>query len=336
MSTELLPNVRCPICGVTGKVARITRHETVRVRDIDVSVNRVLRKCAACGEEFENTLDHDWKIDAYAEYRKARGFCTPDEVRAWRVQYGLTQDEVSQLLSWGEATLGRYENGALPTDSQHRQLVGLMQPQGLAQALDDCPGAVSDEKRMDIMGKLRDALRKVRAQQMLTSIAGCFVADEFTGNRGFNVWRAAALVSVLARAGEFKTKLNKLLFYADFAAFREQRSSISGFRYARIAYGPVPSNYEGIYAAMELMEVIQVEPRENKGYAGEVITSTQAMPTDMLSPKELHIAERVREHFSGWTATRTKNFSHRERAWKEVGSGDLIPYEFANSLQLKI
>ena len=199
MSAEALPEIHCPICGHLGKVIRLTRSETIRVRDVDVLINRVLRRCEACGEEFENTQDHDWKVDAFSAYRKAKNFHTPDEVRAWRVEFDLTQDEVSRLLGWGEATLGRYENGALPTDAQHRQLASLMTPQGLAQAFEESPGAVSEEKRKDIMAKLRVSLRHVRAHQILTSVAGCYSEDDFTGNRSFDPWRASALVSILSR-----------------------------------------------------------------------------------------------------------------------------------------
>lgn len=336
MSAELLLNESCPICGVTGRVFRLTRAERVRVRDIEVNVNRVLRKCEACDEEFENSQDHDWKLDAYAAYRKEKNFCTPDEVRTWRVGFELTQAEVARLLGWGEATLGRYESGALPTDAQHRALAGLMSPEGLAQALEDNPGALPDEKRGMILTKIHAEVARVRARQMLASVMAHAPDDVWSGNRAFDVWRTSALVSILARCGEFKTKLNKLLFYADFCAFRQLRTSISGLRYARIDYGPVPTGYETIYASLNVMNVVDVEPREVSGYSGEVIKSKSDAPIDVLSAQEIQIAERVRDFFDQWTATKTKNFSHRELAWKEVNNGDLIPYAYAEKLQPQI
>ncbi|NIO19633.1 MAG: DUF4065 domain-containing protein, partial [Candidatus Aenigmarchaeota archaeon] len=39
------------------------------------------------------------------------------------------------------------------------------------------------------------------------------------------------------------TVLNKLLFYADFKHCKEYTVSISGSRYARLPYGPVPDNW---------------------------------------------------------------------------------------------
>ena len=40
-----------------------------------------------------------------------------------------------------------------------------------------------------------------------------------------------------------KTKLAKLLYLADFAWYYEHLQSMSGMRYKKMQYGPVPNNY---------------------------------------------------------------------------------------------
>ena len=171
---------------------------------------------------------------------------------------------------------------------------------------------------------------------MLSVVAGGFPNDKFTGKREFDVWRACTLVSILARGGEFKTKLNKLLFYADFCAYRTLHVSISGFRYARISYGPVPKDYDALYASFAQMGVVSIEPCVRHGLQGEVISSKAEPPPDMLSAEEVSIAEKVKDHFRGWTASETRTYSHKERAWKEVSTGSLIAYDYADKLNLKI
>lgn len=47
------------------------------------------------------------------------------------------------------------------------------------------------------------------------------------------------------------TKLNKILFYADFLAYRELGSSLSGQTYQRLEHGPAP---RGIVPAVEAMQ----------------------------------------------------------------------------------
>lgn len=120
-------NLTCSGCGQTGSVVRFARQEDVTVRGLQFRVTKVLRRCRACAAEFENSQDADWRLDAYAQYRTAKGMVPPDKVRAWRERYGLKQADVTALLGWGEVTLGRYENGALASDAHDKALAALME-----------------------------------------------------------------------------------------------------------------------------------------------------------------------------------------------------------------
>jgi len=155
---DLLPDVTCPHCGRAGNVMRFSREETVTVRGLECQVEKVLRRCGACGAEYENTKDDDWRLDAYAMYREAKGLLTPARIRDWRHDYELKQAEVTALLGWGEVTLGRYENGALQTEAHDKQLADLMEPVNLAAAIAAHPEAMSDERRHAILARIRDRL----------------------------------------------------------------------------------------------------------------------------------------------------------------------------------
>lgn len=153
-----LPEVSCPECGKVGHVSRLTRRETVAVRGLEFEADKVLRQCDACGAEFENTRDPDWRVAAYAAYRAAKGLVTPERIKAWRREYDLKQAEVTALLGWGEVTLGRYENGSLQTEAHDRQLADLMDPGNLARALANCDGAIPDDRKMAILSTIRERL----------------------------------------------------------------------------------------------------------------------------------------------------------------------------------
>lgn len=335
MTTEFLPEAPCPSCGKDGGVSRVGRLETVHVRDLDIDVTRIYRVCAHCQAEFENTNDVDWKQEAYAAYRAQKGMVTPAAIRDWRKKYELTQPEVTKLLSWGEATLGRYENGALQSDAHNKALANLMDPDGLAQALENNQDAVPEVKRAAIFDKLRVPLTALRARQMLSAIANSPHPSIMTGGRKFSADRTASLVSLVAAAGEFKTKLNKLLFYTDFLSFRACGASITGLRYARIPYGPVPNDYEPIFASLATMGVLVIEPWESGDCYGEIVRSRDVADPTLLSDEERQVAMLVRDYFAGWSATKIKDFSHQEKAWHEVQTGQLISYEYAEYLQIK-
>lgn len=154
MSETRLPEAVCGACGATGSIVRFERSEREDVRGFPVDVIKTLRRCGRCGEEFENGGDPDWRIDAYAQFRKAKGWATPEQIIEWRRRYDLSQEEVGRLLGWGEITLGRYERGALQTDSHNTQLAQLMGEGGIARAVAARPDALPATKKAAIRAKL--------------------------------------------------------------------------------------------------------------------------------------------------------------------------------------
>ena len=65
MADEALPTVKCSGCGKTGNVVRFTRDEVVVIRGVSLNVTKVLRRCGACGGEFESSEDVDHRIEAW-------------------------------------------------------------------------------------------------------------------------------------------------------------------------------------------------------------------------------------------------------------------------------
>jgi putative zinc finger/helix-turn-helix YgiT family protein len=154
---EHLPEAICPKCGRGGGVSRFARRETVDVRGLEFEVEKILRRCEACGAEFENTKDPDWRVEGYEKYRKSKGMLSPEQIKGWRRAYDLKQAEVTALLGWGEVTLGRYENGSLQTEAHDKRLAELMDPNHLAAMLATHPEAVPVERRRDILARIRQA-----------------------------------------------------------------------------------------------------------------------------------------------------------------------------------
>lgn len=179
MDGEVLPEVTCSGCGRTGKVVRFSREEEVAVRGLRFSVTKVLRRCEGCGGEFENSRDPDWRVDAYNQYRTAKGMVAPEAIRDWRDHYGLKQADVTGLLGWGEVTLGRYEKGSLASEAHNRALAELMKPERLAEALAAKPDAVPPERRAAALQRLREEkgllppedLRVIRVKYRLDTTA---------------------------------------------------------------------------------------------------------------------------------------------------------------------
>jgi putative zinc finger/helix-turn-helix YgiT family protein len=188
MSETTLPGVACGACGAQGSVVRFERRECEDVRGFKVEVTKTLRRCTACGQEFENSRDPDWRLDAYAQFRAAKGWATPEQIVEWRKRHDLSQEDVGRLLGWGEVTLGRYERGALQTESHNTQLAQLMAEGGIARALSERPDALSAAKRAALRRKLEAEYELPTAEQIRGLRASM---DKTPGEAGLLVYVSA-------------------------------------------------------------------------------------------------------------------------------------------------
>jgi uncharacterized phage-associated protein len=152
-------------------------------------------------------------------------------------------------------------------------------------------------------------------------------ANVFTGHRTFSLEKMASMVSYLAsRTSDlYKTKLNKLLFYADFANYYIHGASISGSRYVHLPYGPVPDSYEETLETLNHYGVIDV----SKQNSAELVRPGDSSATDFLGPDEIGSLDWVLETFGGMSASQLTEISHREKAYKNTRAGEEIAYEYA-------
>lgn len=72
--------------------------------------NLPVRHCSACHFEF---LDHEGEQLRHAAVCRHLGVLTPTEIREVRKRHGMSRAAFAQVTGLGEATLGRWENGAL-------------------------------------------------------------------------------------------------------------------------------------------------------------------------------------------------------------------------------
>jgi len=107
------PN-HCPMCG-TGTLSA-TKVEQAVVADDGVSLPYVdeLMACDACGEHLYTPRQSLASSRNRAGALRAHsGFLGPDEIRALRERFGLTQADLEQLLGTGRKTVVRWESGAV-------------------------------------------------------------------------------------------------------------------------------------------------------------------------------------------------------------------------------
>ena len=329
----------CPNCEDCKELELIEVTEVIRVRRELIEVVSNLLKCESCSETFEDpTLPSDPHAKAYREYRKRHGMLQPEEIRSFREQNGLTQLEMGKILGWDAITLSRYENGALQAEAHEKAFRLAMEPHNLLRLLEEAPeGAVDEGKKARIVHGLRAMEEETcTLERIYADRFGRYEPDEFSGYRKLDLEKLLNAIIYFCKGKVLKTKLNKLLFYADFKHFKEYAVSITGVRYARLPFGPVPDRYEYYFAALihEEKAIGVNEIIYPDGHSGEEFFAELEPNLSVFTDSELKILTTVKVFFQDFNAKGISDFSHEEAGYQNTATGQLISYEFADGLKV--
>jgi Protein of unknown function (DUF4065) len=124
-----------------------------------------------------------------------------------------------------------------------------------------------------------------------------------------------------------RTKLNKILFFADFEAYRTLGSSITGQDYLKFDQGPVCRGLPALSAKFETAGDAQWEPRSYYGLTLYKLKPHRAPDLSLFSEAELAIVARVLEDLEPYDATDVSYLSHLYAGWQMVEDGQPIPYD---------
>ena len=126
-------------------------------------------------------------------------------------------------------------------------------------------------------------------------------------------------------------KLNKVLYYADFAAYRQLGQPITGATYRKFFEGPAPVELPDV--RRELIDSGDATSEERPYFAGSVVRlviRTGREPNrELFRPGELELVDSVIDFFEGKTAREVSDFSHKEPGWVIAEDREVIPYETA-------
>lgn len=327
----------CPNCEEARDVEFIKKNEAINIKGESIEIAVEYFKCKTCGEEFEDPRsEKDPLDDAYREYRRRHEMTQPEEIKALRKRYGLTQTELAKLLGWGGATLSRYENGALQDDAHEKTLRLVKEPHNLLKLIGQAPKALFESKRILLEKKLFALEKETNSlERIFEERFGRYSPDEYSGYKSLDLDKLFNAVLFLCTGGVLKTVLNKLLFYSEFKHFKKNTVSITGSRYARIHFGPAPDRWRYFFTLLIEEELLDSEEIfYNEDVTGEKFTSLRNPDISIFSTEELNTLISVKKRFEGWTAKRISEFSHEERGYRETPNGRLISYRYAEDLQI--
>lgn len=326
----------CPYCEKPVKLEIINTQETITVRGEEVIVPVQYLKCSECGNDFEDPQSsHDPLAIAYQEYRRRHGFMQPGEIKDFRQRYGFTQRDLANLLGFGEVTLSRYENGALQNETHNTLLELIKEPHGLLNLIKQKGDLLPTEKKQKLITLLEGEIEESFSFPfIIADFFGKHRPDILSGFQRFNMSKFFQAIIFFCSGGVFKTKLNKLLFYADFKHYKDHAVSITGVRYVHLPLGPVPDKYDYYYATLSNEQYIDIEEVFFNDYVGEKLISKTDIDLSVFTNSEFNTLIFVKDFFRNFNASNIKEFSHKEKGYKETNDSQFIPYSFANDLQI--
>ncbi|MEA4909007.1 MAG: DUF4065 domain-containing protein [Anaerolineaceae bacterium] len=330
-------NAFCPNGEKETEQKFVDQVEEIHIRGEMIPIHMEYFRCEACGEDFEIPRpDYDPLDAAYREYRKRKGMVQPEEIKQFRKGLGLTQRQLSEILGIGIATLNRYENGALQSEA-HDQIIRLcMQPANLIHILEEKPELLSVADRERVLQLLQPPNRDCGDLfEEAVEQFGSYAPSVLSGYLRFDVDKFFQAIKFFCfKDRVVKTKLMKLVFYADFKHFKENSVSISGVRYAHAPHGPVPDQFETwLVAISEWNKQITREEQVFGDYVGEVYTSGEP-DWSIFSTSELAALAFVKDKFHKYSAGQIREFSHREKGYQDTQDGEIISYQYAEALQI--
>ena len=125
------------------------------------------------------------------------------------------------------------------------------------------------------------------------------------------------------------TKLNKLLFYADFGCYRILGSPITGATYQHLPAGPAPRELLLARKSLEDSGRASVEDCPYFDGTQKRLVPNEEADLSLFTVEELKIVQDVVEEFWSFNARRISEYSHSEWAWVVTEDYENMSYQLA-------
>jgi len=334
--------MKSPFTGGATELVREPKAFTFRKETFEIIYHSW--KCVDTNEFFTtDELDQLNITQVHNKYREKHKIPYPDQIRLIRSKYELSATKMSELLGFGVNTWRNYESGEVPLISNGRLIKLAADPREFNKLVEICD--VFSEKelqrirvRLEHLIELENESDEKLLKHFLTFTKSG--PNVFTGYREMQLNKLLNMIRYFAETVQpLKTKLNKLLFYADFLNYKRTGFSISGSNYAAINLGPVPEAYDTLFEYFYRNKLIQIEyiNFDNRDNIGEKFVPDPNRPfeQELFNTAELNALQYVAEYFKTMNSQDIIEMSHKENAWK-MKSKDKSAVEYDYAFELSI
>lgn len=121
-------------------------------------------------------------------------------------------------------------------------------------------------------------------------------------------------------------KLNKILYYSDFAAYRQLDQSITDAEYQHLEEGPAPKFLLPARDALISDDAARIEERSYFNRSQQRLVAIDTPDYNLFTAQELQIVDQVIDALWENDGAGVSDLSHREFGWATTGLNETIPY----------
>ena len=126
-----------------------------------------------------------------------------------------------------------------------------------------------------------------------------------------------------------ETLLYKLLYFSDFNYYELYEEHLSGAKYRKLPFGPVPQKLDTVITSMIKDSQLQRVKTNYHGFKQTRYLPLEKPNLSSFSAQEKDVIDKVIDQYSDWSASAISNYSHKDMPWLASEDGEIIDYELA-------
>ena len=330
----------CTCCMEEHEVKTVLVSEQATFKNVKVNYEAYYLYCDTAEEYYadeQQMQENDIRLkDAY---RKAEGLLTSSEISGIRAKYGVSQTDMCTLLGWGGKTITRYE-GHQVQDKAHDTILKKLDrdSEWFLYLLNDARESFPVEVYQKYWEMAKALYEQNQDSYLRKAIEASYVRFDgnslLHGNTKLSLDKVVDVIRYFAASKKvsalYKVKLMKLLWYADALSFKKRGFAITGLVYQALPMGAVPIGHNSIIDLKDVpCEELDIGETMAYHFALEEETSFPA-----LSEDDKEILDIVIEKLGKMSKNEIVDFMHKEQAYLKTAPRDVIPFQYAESLQI--
>ncbi|HUS51866.1 MAG TPA: Panacea domain-containing protein [Candidatus Bathyarchaeia archaeon] len=124
-------------------------------------------------------------------------------------------------------------------------------------------------------------------------------------------------------------KIAKLLYFIDFTNYEAKSRSLTGLKYQKYTYGPMPLGYYFLLGDIKKRKLIDIKKEKYAGGEAKNIVPKKEPDLSVFSKDEQNLLISFAEKYKNSTAGELENIAKEEPPYIMVDYQDQIPYHLA-------